>query len=174
MKPDALTATDDKFPVTMIFAASADITNGADRNINHAALSLGLQNGTGNPIVTARPKGDEEKAVASEPAKVGVWTYVVAVVDLATKRGSLYVNGKNAGRMIDMADLEAQAFAKPLLSRSSNIGASSGGSYAKFNGCIDELWLQRDLRSEAWVTATYENQLDPAKSVALGATQNVN
>lgn len=153
-------------------------TTKEDSNYNHAAafLAVGLEkngNAGGHVVAGARPTGDEETVRSTQTVAKNEWTHIAAVIDLANKRGRLFMNGKADGDWIGMGDLEASAFVENHEAKSTHIGASSGGGYGYFDGGLDEIRLERKLRDEAWISAIYENMKAPGDTVELGSSESV-
>ncbi|MCG5053664.1 MAG: hypothetical protein KA712_11940 [Myxococcales bacterium] len=173
VRPSAFSQLGDKPFARQILSVG---TPKSDSNLNHAAAFLGLGldrpgEGGGQVVVGARPQGDEETAGSAQKVPKETWTHVAGIVNLATKRGRLFIDGLPVSDWIDMGDLEATVFSSDHEAKSLHIGASSGGSYGHFDGGIDEVRLERTLRSDAFMKAVYENMVDPVATVAAGPVQ---
>ncbi len=121
---------------------------------------------------TASSAGDTSNWVAYTypyTAQVGTWYYVTAVWE-SNQIPRMYVNGqqlttsvtgtvasiyKNTGTPLYIGRAYPTAIPPPV------------GRY--LNGIIDEAQISNISRSEAWITTSYNNQIDPSSFISVGA-----
>jgi len=102
---------------------------------------------------------DSERRIISDNSAIaaGAWHYVAGVIDYASGRGTIFVDG---WQIYDGALDFDQTVTANTSATNGAIGAQDDGSSYYFGGNLDEVRIATALRSAAWISAEFQSQSD--------------
>ncbi len=147
-----------------IIAVSIESSNSTD--ISRASISL--KNGGQAGIFARVEQSSPNIAHSDSIVSLDSWHHIVGVIDYARDSLKLYVDGHNVAK--NGADFSLES--TPVLpSWMATIGAQDNGTYEYFDGLLDEIRIERVVRSPEWIRLSYENQR-PGSSLLTFEAEN--
>ncbi len=127
---------------------------GASSGTSRAYLTI-TTTGQLNRGARSTDNGSAQSAVSTPILDTDVWYYITAVINLAADQITTYTDGTQFSS--SSVSFETDNYDKTPCA-SASMGSNDEGTSTYFDGYLDELRVEKTVRSANWIKLSYENQ----------------